>query len=95
MASFYRQQIDLELASLIQKLAFLRGGGMTPSTFPPAEHAAIEAFGITCCRLSASHARTLDAGAGVYGFNADGDYNRGPSDDADEDTLPSYRLKKE
>lgn len=47
----HRELIDLELTSLIQKLAFLRGVGVTPRTFPPQERVVIEAFGLACCRL--------------------------------------------
>lgn len=86
-ASSNRELIELELASCIQKLAYLRGGGMTPRSFPPEEYAVIEAFGLGCCRRMSDelHAR---ANSGTYAFNADGDYEPNP---LDEDTQPGWK----
>lgn len=93
MPTSNRDLIDLELTSLIQKLSFLRGGGMTPRSFPPEELEVIESFGLACCRLKAAEVHARDASAGSYGFTEDGDYNRPPFD-VDEDTSPGYRRRK-
>lgn len=87
-----RALIELELTSLIQKLSYLRGGGMTPRTFPPDEYAAIEAFGLSCCRLMTQelHARE-PVTSRAYAFDENGDY-KNPFDD--EDTSPGYLHRK-
>lgn len=92
-AASNRELIELELTSLIQKLAFLRGGGMTPRTFPAGEYEVIESFGLACCRLAAEAERQLEARTGTYGFDPDGDYTKNPFD-TDEDTSPGYRRRK-
>ena len=86
-----RELIELELTSLIQKLAFLRGEGMTPRSFPTAEYAAIEAFGLSCCRLMAQEMHRRMNGSGTYTFTPDGDYHKDPF--ADEDTEPGFKRR--
>lgn len=85
-----RELIELEFASLIQKLAFLRGGGMTPRNFPAAEQVAIEAFGLSCCRLMQQelYART---NSGTYAFDEDGNYQPDP---LEEDTEPGWKSRR-
>lgn len=94
-AARHRELIELELTSLIQKLAYLRGDGMTPRSFPADEREVIEAFGLACCRLSAADTIAREASTGTYGFTGDGDYNRGPFDETEkEDTSPGSRRRK-
>ena len=55
-----REIIELEFTSCIQKLAYLRGGGMTPRSFPESERVVIESFGLACCRLMAIELQRSD-----------------------------------
>jgi hypothetical protein len=80
-----RDLIELELTSLIQKLAFLRGGGMTPRSFPTAEYDVIEAFGLSCCRLMERELHRA-TNSGTYPLGADGH-------SVDEDTQPGWRSR--
>lgn len=82
--------IELEFASLIQKLAFLRGGGMTPRSFPKAEYEVIRAFGISCCRLKAEDVYRRMNGSGTYAFDPDED---NPFE-ADTKTEPGFKKRK-
>lgn len=49
-----RELIHLALMSCIQKLAFLRGDGTSPRTFPDDERDVIAVFGLECVRLGQS-----------------------------------------
>lgn len=84
--------IELELTSLIQKLAFLRGG-MTPRTFPKAEYEVIRSFGLSCCRLMSEEVHRRMNGSGTYAFDPDGDYQQNPFD-ADDKTEPGFKRRK-
>lgn len=92
-----RELIELELSSLIQKLAYLRGGGMTPRSFPTAEADAIAAFGLACCRRMQDEMHARD-GSGThtkvgpsYAFDEDGNYRTDPMD---EDTEPGWKSRR-
>ena len=87
-----RELIELEFVSCIQKLAYLRGGGMTPRSFPESERAVIESFGLACCRLASLELHARMSGSGTYAL---------PDDDAayephplDEDTEPGWPAKR-
>lgn len=85
-----RELIELEFASCIQKLAYLRGGNMTPRSFPESERAVIEAFGLACCRLMATE-MTKDLGRGNGAFDPDGNFEPSPLDD---DDTPDWRRRR-